>query len=122
LDRRVGHLEPFAERIEADPNLARRHLVDQDRFALEDGIQRREPLLSVHDEQRRRRLLYVDADGVRLLVGRSLPEEEEPGGVARVQRVEEISHLSAIPHEGPLELWQPDLPRLDLTDQRADWK
>jgi len=108
FDGRVGYLELVIGRTERDPDLGLFEVAVDDRFALDHCVQRSEPLLPVDDQLLWGELLAVRADLSGTRLDHVLPEQEVADRIHPVHRVEEITDFDRLPHEGTLDVRQPD--------------
>ena len=92
--------------------------VERRRLALEEGVKRGQPLLTVKQKKGASLLRRLGAAHLGRLVG--LPEQQVPGRVAPVHRLHQPAHLVAVPDIAALELRQEDLAAVDLGQQFVD--
>jgi resolvase-like protein len=89
--------------------------------ALDDGIERGQPLLSVNDGEFGRSLVVFDANALQPGLHSRFPKQKEPRRVPAIERIEEIADIDVGPHKRALQLRQSDLAEvyiLDKCDQR----
>ncbi len=92
----------------------------QHRLAAHHGVEGSQPLLAIHDKQRRGPLLVGFADDPGLhAIGAGLPEQEEADRVATVHGVEQIPDLGIAPDKGTLDVGQANLAHADAVDEAA---
>jgi hypothetical protein len=95
-------------------------VVGQHGYAGQGREQGCDALLAVDHEQAWTGLLRIRADLTGFLLGSGFPQVQAADREASVQRVEEVAHLTGIPDERALQVWQRDLALTDSPDKVVD--